>query len=223
MIPIPGLGQAIGSFVGGKLLGGLFGGGGGPSPQEQATLARLQMLYDHQMNQYNLTNLEQMDAQTVASLRRSIERGANTMLRAQDSGRDPNKFDTEVTRQKALVAENASADVARAEADLATTRPQRKRALLPDASLLTTAAGIGSQIQARNDAQSAAIAQAAGPLGSAFGDWIGGALKPPSSSVASSATSATSPYNVLTRPIKFAPTAKQGGKYSIAIPTMGIS
>jgi hypothetical protein len=97
------------------------------------------------MSLYDSTNLDQLDAQAVESLRTGAMSQAMQALSNYDAvaaGRGSGTFkaDTAKDRSRNQIAADSVAPVAQFEANLATSRPQRKAALLPNVGGNTGAA-----------------------------------------------------------------------------------
>jgi hypothetical protein len=167
--------------IGGQILGGLFGGGEPAGMAEQAALLKkMGLAFDEQMNLYNTTDIEAMDAATVANFNRLVNQNAERVLRNYEGtvaskGGDPNKFDTETSRSKALIAEKASSDTANLEATLNASRPQRKAAMLPNTA--GALPGLAQGVDAAQAAHAQAQAGSMAVIGSVLGDILRGSKK----------------------------------------------
>lgn len=122
------------------LLGGVLGGGGSKTPSFVAENYKLQnSLWKKALDLYNQTNLETQDAQTLALYNDGAMQRAMGLLqnydatRAGASGRIGAQ-DTQLSRGRGQIASDTAQQVSQLGAQLSSTRPQRKAALLPSAA-----------------------------------------------------------------------------------------
>lgn len=166
------------------LIGSLFGGRRNSTPSYMAEQYNLRNAADKRaLSLYDSTNLEELDAQAVGSLRASALKNAMDALSNYDAiaagrGSGAYKMDTAKDRSKNQIAADSVAPVAQFEANLATSRPQRKAALLPNVGNNTGAASYLDNFNMQSgqaDADMwAQIMQIAGRLANSRGSGSGG-------------------------------------------------
>lgn len=171
--------ETLVTTLGPALLGGLFGSGGdsGPSNQE-ALYARFNQILDKAVNLYDSTDFEALDRHMVDTYRKSRMQDTETQLKNYDAGLrglgyGSNYSDTEIDRDKARFAENASRDIADLEAGLAGSRPSRRAALLPTTGAVGPGLGLAQGIDYYNAADNAASGEALMGLSRILGGLTG--------------------------------------------------
>lgn len=128
------------------LIGSLWGGRRNSTPSYMAEQYNLRNAADRRaMSLYDSTDLDQLDAQAVSSLRTGAMQQAMQALSNYDAvaagrGSAMYKGDTAKDRSRNQIAADSVQPVAQFEANLATSRPQRKAALLPNVGNATGAA-----------------------------------------------------------------------------------
>lgn len=162
------------------LLGGIFGGGDSGPDYPEMQFRMWQKAMQRAFELYDSTNLEQLDTQAVSTLNDQAMQQAMKMLgnydaRAASMGSPLGKSDTKKDRSRTQIAADVATPAAQLAAQLLTTRPQRKAALLPNPAQAAAGAGQAQYLDQRNEARAAGemggLMDAAKAIGKLYTDW----------------------------------------------------
>lgn len=186
-------GELVGAGVG--LLGGLFGKKGGGNMD--ALYAKLLQLYDEGMRLYRDTDLNLVDQQLLDAYDSRLQDDVQTMLDNHDTalatqGLQVSGKDSERTLSRTGTAFRAAKAKRDLQAQLVSTRANRKAALLPKAGDFQVGAGMAGAMDARDAAASGGLVSGLAGLADAYdryrrrsgpedpwknvGNWDGGGL-----------------------------------------------
>ena len=125
--------------VGVGALSSIFGGGGNKSNTLERQYANYEGLLKRALALYDGTDFAAQDAQTVSAYDAGVQRRAMALLgnydaKAAGAGSGRLQSDTRKDRSRAQIAADAATQTSDLEAQLSSTRTNRQKALLPDAS-----------------------------------------------------------------------------------------
>lgn len=207
----------------------IFGGGDESAGGQRGVNAEVMKYWKMLNSEYNALNLDQTDAATVAAYKRTAAMEADKYLRNYDGmlasmGLDSTGFDTEKTRQKAMIASKIASDVANVEAEFGATRQARKAALRPNPAILNTAGQLSQSIDQTQESSDAAYDAALGQIGGAFGNIFKGwdpFKKSAPATTRENDWNLPNPVDISQDTHIFNPPKKGQNKYSFALPSLG--
>lgn len=168
-------------------LGGIFGHGQSGPTEQDYVMGLWRKNLEERMRIYGATNLEQLDATSLAQYQKDTEQGAarqmdNYATEMASRGYDPSYSDSERTRTIGRISNNASESVAKMKADLAQSRPGRQLALMPDPNTVAGGFNMASRLDSyrANDVQNemGLIMEIAKALPSVMGSRGGAPVSP---------------------------------------------